>query len=415
LPESTLVIPSHTFTLHVPKMRSVCRWYSCPSSSVSVLPSGLRVVSLDENGPLTTLGLFINAGSRNEMCSALGVSQALSRLVSYSTFNRSSVRLIHDIENYHHFGVMRGREQTAIGLQSLRSEVPSAATLLLDMARPRCIEYEIRELAHALEDDTSNALACPFSYLEDEAHSTAFRAVGVGRSLYARRSSFSQEEIIRYLFSNWRAENSVVAAINVDHQQLVNALSSAPDAFQNAVDGFASPQTPKKCEYVGGESRRLTCDSLSFTVGFRGLSQSEGGNDLQRVIIHLLGNKLGQNWQSNAFTYSDTGLVTFSTKATSDESASSLVNHLITNFKGVKFTDADVKNAVEAVKANAFAMTDCPYTRLTCLLNECKPSEMSVECVNKTVASMLSSPVTLVSTGNSARLPSPSFIEAALK
>jgi predicted Zn-dependent peptidase len=404
-------------------MRSFGRWYSSAAQAQAasqvgavrstVLPNNLRVVTVDEQGPLSTIGLFFNAGSRNEVCSGLGVSHVLSRLATTSTFNRSAVRLIHDIENLQNFQIQRGRETTAITVQATRGEALNASNLLLDISRPRCIEYEIRDAAEALAHDTESALSCPSLSLEDEAHSTAFRAYGLGRSLYARKTDFSQEEVIKYLFSNWKADNAVVAALNVDHDQLVSALSKP--LFQNAVDGYDVPRTPKASTYFGGESRQFSSERLSFAIGFRGLSQTEGGKDLQKVVVRLLSNKLGKNWRASSFSYSDSGLVTFSSTSSAKEIAT-LVDSFTTSFKGAKFSASEVEAAKKAVESLSRACRDDPVSRLQSLVVKCGDVKtVTADQVNKAVAQILSSSVTLVSKGNSAHLPPPSYIEAKLK
>jgi len=403
-------------------MRSFGRWYSSAQAQAAsqvgavkstVLNNNLRVITVDEQGPFSTIGLFLNAGSRHEVCSGLGASHALARLATTSTFNRSAIRLTHDIENLHNFQIQRGRETTAITVQATRDEAANASSLLLDVARPRCLEFEIRDIAEALAHDSECALGCPVASLEDEAHSTAFRAVGLGRSLYARKTNFTQEEIIKYLFSNWKAENAVVAALNVDHDQLVSALSKP--FFQNAVDGFDVPRTPKASNYVGGESRHFSSDRLSFAVGFRGLSHTEGGKDLQKVIVRLLSNKLGKTWRASSFTYSDNGLVTFSASSSAKE-ISSLVDTFASTLKGAKFSATEVEAAKKAVESLSRANLDGPLTRLQSLVVNCGDVKtVTADQVNKAVTQILSSSVTLVSRGNSAHLPPPSYIEAKLK
>ena len=332
---------------------SILRFYSAaaPTAETTVLPNGLRVVSIDNGAPLATLGVLLQAGARHENCSTVGASHYLSRLATFSTFNRSSVRLTNQLENVHSFQVQAGRETTAFSLQALRSEAPSAAALLLDMLRPRVLEYEIRDVADAVAADTEEALATPSLYLEDEVHSTAFRARGLGRSLYAR-STLTQEQVLKFLYANWRAEFTTLVGLNVPHAQLVEA-ASAQGVLKDHVEGFSTPRTVKPADYQGGESRKYSSDSVRFAIGFRGLSHCEGGKDVQAVLVRLLSKRLGSQWTASSFTATDAGLVTLTSSSDLASGSDAVVDSGILSLKGPAFTQAEVDLAKKAVAAQA--------------------------------------------------------------
>ena len=384
---------------------------------MTVLPNGLRVLSLDQGGPLSSLGLFIQAGSRHERCGSLGSSHYLARPATYTTFNRSSVRLTNDLENVHAFQVSRGREYTSFSCQVLRDEVPSTASLLLDMARPRALEYEIRDVSEAVAADSAAALSTPSLLLEDEAHNTAFRAAGLGRSLYSRSSTnLQQEQIVRYLFNNWRPEFSTLVGVNVPHAQLVEA-AKAPENFKDHVEGLATPRTPgNPIAYRGGESRKYTVDPLQFALGFRGLSHAEGGKDIQPVVVHLLQKRLGDHWKGSSFTYTDAGLVVFSSFSPSASATSTIIKTAAESMKNGPFSEAEVEGAKRAVRAQCGV---CAQSSPAALLKSLvcgggNVAAVTADQANKFAIAIVSSPVTLVSVGNSGHLPPTYMIEEIL-
>mmetsp|Transcript_32375 Transcript_32375/g.50655 ORF Transcript_32375/g.50655 Transcript_32375/m.50655 type:complete len:406 (-) Transcript_32375:212-1429(-) len=386
---------------------------SCEAVKSSTLGNGLKVVSVDDGSNFSSVGLFIDAGARHERCSNLGSSHALSRLATYSTFNRSQVRVTHDIENVHNFNVCRGREKTAITAGSLRSESSATARLLVDLARPRCIEYEIRGIAEAVNADTAAAQADPAKYLEDELHSAAFRSVGLGRSLYAHNAeALTQEQIIEYLFSNWTAANSVLVATNVNHDEICSELERQ-GGFTNHVEGFISERASGQA-YFGGESRRQTNGDVHLAVGFKGYSQSEGGQDVQPVLAQLFSARLGASWCSNSHTYSDNGLISFATKVGSGDGASA-VESLVSALKGAPFTAEEVQAAKNAVNAKtSLNNQDAVHHLASLVIPAGNVNGVTVDQVNAAAKSVLSSKVSLASTGNLARLPSANSIESAL-
>lgn len=392
------------------------RAYSAEASAVktSVLGNGMKVVSMDNGTNFSSMGLFIEAGARHESCNSLGSSHALSRLATYSTFNRSNVRLVHDVENVYKFNIDTGREKTAITAGTLRDESVATAQLLLDVARPRCIEYEIRNVAGAINSDTAAAQADPSKFLEDEIHSAAFRSVGLGRSLYARNAeNLTQEQILEYLFSNWTAPNTVFAATNVNHDEIVAALE-AQGGFTNHVEGFIQKERSAGQPYVGGESRRQTNGNVALAVAFKGLSAAEGGQDVQPVLAQLLSARLDASWCANSYTYSDSGLLSFATSV-SGGAGEGAVESLVSALKGASFSAEEVAAAKKAVNVKASLSNQDPVGRLASLVAPAGDvNAVSVEAVNAAAKSMLSSKVSMASTGNLARLPSANAVESAL-
>jgi predicted Zn-dependent peptidase len=388
------------------------RCYSSEAVKSTVLKNGLRVVSVDDGTNFSSMGLFIEAGSRHERCNSLGTSHALTRLATYSTFNRSKIRLTHDVENVHAFNICRGREMTAFTASSLRGESAATAGLLVDVARPRCIEYEIRDVAPALNADTVAAQADDCKFLEDELHSAAFRSVGLGRSLYARDAgSLTQEQIIEYLFSNWTASNSVFAATNVDHDEIVSALE-AQNSFTNHVEGFIQDRATGQ-QYFGGESRRQTNGAVSLAVAFKGLSATEGGKDVQPVLAQAYATRLGASWCVNSHTYTDNGLLSFSTSAASG-AGEGAVEALLSGLKA-PVTAEELQAAKTAVEAKTRLQNQEPASRLASIaLPGGNVSAVTLDQVNAAAKASLSSKVSMASTGNLARLPSASAIESAL-
>jgi len=85
------------------------------------------------------------------------------------------------------------------------------------------------------------------------------------------------------------------------------------------------------------------------------------------VVVRLLLNKFGKNWRASSFSYSDSGLVTFSSTSSATEIAS-LVDSFASNFKGAQFSASEVEAAKRAVEALSRACRDDPVSRLQSLV-----------------------------------------------
>ena len=71
---------------------------------VSTLKNGITVASIENHGPVTTLGVVVRAGSRNESYESLGVSHMLRISAGLATKNHS------------YFGITRNLQQAGTGL-----------------------------------------------------------------------------------------------------------------------------------------------------------------------------------------------------------------------------------------------------------------------------------------------------------
>ena len=393
---------------------------------VSKLDNGLTVASIDARGPLASVGLFIGAGTRQENSTTAGASQYLARLATLSTPNRTRVRLIHDIENTHDFGVHRGRESTTISAKVLRNEVAGAAELLLDVARPNVFEYEIREVSEAVKADTQKAFNDSFAAIDDALHAVAFRNVGLGRPLYSPHLDVSQESVVRYLHSNWKPQRSVLTAVNVDHQELLDIVTKAA-SFQNVVEGYEEEVINLPTKYSGGEDVRLTGGDTYIAVGFEGVGVKGGSVAAQQVLARLLQTKvvnamLNNGTISNGYAksseYSDAGLLSVFLRANRQDGLAA-IDGLVSNLRGVKFTDAEVNAAkayVEsstAVKSERNLLGDIPSLAQSAAGSGV--SGVTAADVQKLATQVLKSNISLVARGQVEAIPSPQEIKSSLQ
>merc|ERR1712170_104697 len=94
-------IPKRQMSVETMKARTMAQ----PEGiQVSKLPNGLVVASLDNNKPVSTLGVVVKAGSKNETHDNLGASHVLRVMAGMGTKNHSS------------FGIVRNLQQIGSGL-----------------------------------------------------------------------------------------------------------------------------------------------------------------------------------------------------------------------------------------------------------------------------------------------------------
>lgn len=250
--------------------------------NISVLPSGLKVASVDNGGNLSTVGVFLNAGSRDEDNATRGSSLLLRHLALKSTQARSGFRLIRELErmganvaaNAHH-------EMMSYSGDVLR---PKALDLVRSLSEallyPALHPWEVKEAAALAIRESEQLAKNPPAIITEFMHTAAFHGVGLGQQLYGKKTSYEHldPDAVGTYLQNVLSQNSIcVAGVNVDHAELVEVASST----------FASvPETRSlrraNAEYVGGDFR-TEAEGESTIVGLA----FEGASWSSENIIHV--------------------------------------------------------------------------------------------------------------------------------
>ena len=85
---------------------------------VSTLPNGLTVASLENHSPVTTVGVVIKAGSRNEGYDNAGVSHALRIAAGMATKKNTAFGLCRNLQQVGgSMSCTQGREHTLYAVQ----------------------------------------------------------------------------------------------------------------------------------------------------------------------------------------------------------------------------------------------------------------------------------------------------------
>jgi len=100
---------------------------------VSTLPSGLTVASIENHSPITTLGVAIKAGSRNESYDNSGVSHALRVASGLATKKNSAFNICKNLQQVGaSMNCTQGREHTLYSVQVTRDNAEIGVDFLSD-------------------------------------------------------------------------------------------------------------------------------------------------------------------------------------------------------------------------------------------------------------------------------------------
>lgn len=203
---------------------------------VTALPSGLRVVSLDLYTSLPLLALFADAGSSRETGDAqVGISGVLQPLLTTPHCTSTAARDA--------FSLQVG------GATSTSTAVDTLATVLLSSTWS---ELELQRAHNACVYAQSESVASPAVQVGQALSAAAYGPTSTyGRpELRVRHAPPTLAQVVKFMGDNFKSESTVIAAVGVQHEELVERVAHA---FQRLERGSNGPRPTST--YVGGEVR----------------------------------------------------------------------------------------------------------------------------------------------------------------
>jgi predicted Zn-dependent peptidase len=262
------------------------------SVEVTSLPSGLSVVT-DAMPHLETasLGVWVGAGSRNELPDEHGISHLLEHMAFKGTSRRTARQIAEEIEVVGgDLNAATGVEATAYYARMLKADVPLALDVLSDiLSDPSFDPEELQREQNVIVQEIGAAEDAPDDLVFERLQETAFPGQPVGRSILGKREtvrSFDRKRLAAYLKRNYRAPDMlVVAAGAVDHAAVVAEVERRFAAF----GGPATP-SPEPARFVGGshiETRDL--EQVHVALAMQGLPQRDPELFSLQVFTSVLG------------------------------------------------------------------------------------------------------------------------------
>ncbi len=262
------------------------------SVEVTRLPSGLAVVT--ETMPhlhSTSLGVWVGAGSRDEMPKEHGISHLLEHMAFKGTKRRSARQIAEEIEAVGgDINAGTSIETTAYYTRVLKADVPLALDVLSDiLSNPSFDPAELSREQNVILQEIGAAEDTPDDVVFDHLQSIAYPDQPVGRSILGTPDSvcsFLQKDLRAYLARNYRAPDMVVSAAGaVEHRAVVDQVEKLFAGFE----GPAGP-APQPARFGGGsrlEPRDL--EQMHIALALEGVPQRDPSLYSLQVFTNLLG------------------------------------------------------------------------------------------------------------------------------
>jgi len=263
-----------------------------PATKVTTLPSGLRVATKESFGDVASVGVFIDAGVRDETADTKGAAYLVEQLALSGTASRSKTALETEVESMGGtLSVKTGREQSSYLLSCFGSDVKQGVDILSDLVTSVPVEnwesskeYILR--AYEESDTATRAL------IEDRLHQCAFRDCSLGYSAvgpYDGIDALTTAHLKSYVSANYTADKMVLVGTGaVDHAALVSMAEAKLGSI-----GAGSSAPAYEAPYFCGAELIYRNDEMGATafisVGYKTVPWKSGDAVAFMVMQHIIG------------------------------------------------------------------------------------------------------------------------------
>jgi predicted Zn-dependent peptidase len=262
------------------------------SVAVTKLKSGVHVVT-DTMAHLETasLGVWVNAGSRDERRDEHGISHFLEHMAFKGTRRRSARQIAEEIEAVGgDLNAATGAETTAYYARVLKPDVPLALDVLADiLSEPAFDREELVREQNVIVQEIGAVADTPDDLIFEHLQDVAFPDQPLGRSILGTPKtvkSFDGAKLREYLARNYRGPDMVVAAAGaVEHEAVVAEVERRFASF----NGPASP-APEPASFGGGshvEKRDL--EQVHIALALSGVPQTDPTLYSLQAFTNVLG------------------------------------------------------------------------------------------------------------------------------
>eukprot|EP00088_Acartia_fossae_P015819 TRINITY_DN18764_c0_g1_i1.p1 TRINITY_DN18764_c0_g1~~TRINITY_DN18764_c0_g1_i1.p1 ORF type:complete len:442 (+),score=157.97 TRINITY_DN18764_c0_g1_i1:38-1363(+) len=329
---------------------------------VSTLKNGVTVATIENHGPVSSLGVVIKAGARNEVYENAGVTHMLRICAGLATKNNSAFSLTRNLQQAGTGLVCtQGREHTIYSVQATRDNTDVAAGYLTDAVSNQLFKpWEVSDNTYRLKLEVENR--APGTYAMELLHAAAFRS-GLGNSLYCpshKIGAIKPEHLQQFVSKHFTGGRTAVVGINVNH-----AVIAKYAELLNLESGAGPSSIASK--FSSGEERRETGGDLAYVAlaapspGATSVKEALAAMLLQRILGSGPHIKRGASQGKLAVAaaeasagnhavsaigpmYSDAGLLGAMVVA-EGSAAGKVVSAVAATLRSISVTDADVAAA----------------------------------------------------------------------
>lgn len=198
---------------------------------VTTLPNGVKVATRQAFGEVSSVGIFMNAGVRDETAQTAGAANLVDQLALTGTQKRTKANLESEVDAMGaSMSMSSGREQTSFTMSVFNKDLAQGVDILSDIVTNVPVGNLAKEKEGILRnlEETNHSTR---SVIDDRLHACAFRDYSLGFSAtgpFDGIGSLTSDHLKSFVDSNWTADNMVIAAAGpLAHEELVKLAANS--------------------------------------------------------------------------------------------------------------------------------------------------------------------------------------------
>ncbi len=204
------------------------------------LDNGIRIVHKTSDTPIVHLGIFINAGSRDETLAQQGLAHFIEHVFFKGTETRRSSQIYNSIENYGgELNAYTAKEETCIHCSVLIEYFEKAAEVISDVLFHSTFpEKELAKEKAIILDEYYYYKDIPEEVILDDFDELVFKNHPLGWNILGEPSKikgFTKNDIKTFMDDNYHPEEMVISIIGgLDSQILLRVLKKCFEQGQSS-------------------------------------------------------------------------------------------------------------------------------------------------------------------------------------
>ncbi|CCM04458.1 uncharacterized protein FIBRA_06638 [Fibroporia radiculosa] len=222
-----------------------------PTVQITTLPNKIRVATESTPGHFSSVGLYVDTGSRYETPSTSGVSHFLDRLAFKTTTSRSEEEMAHAVDKLGgQILCSSSRESIMYQSSHFHQATPLAVSLIADTVLDAAfLPDEIAAQREAARYELREVSAKPEMILPEILHEVAYGEKTLGNPLLCpeHRIDVVDESVMRAFMTQWyRPERMVIAGAGMHHEQLVELADKCFSSLKHIPESAPQPQVSSR-------------------------------------------------------------------------------------------------------------------------------------------------------------------------
>ncbi len=343
-----------------------------PGAKITTLANGVRIVT--RRMPYlrsVTMGVWVDAGARDETQTENGLSHLIEHLIFKGTQKRTAFQIAKEFDDIGgQTNAFTTMENTCFHAKVMDSHLQTMVEIMSDIfLNSRFDKDELNKERPVILQEIGMVEDSPDEYIHVLSGKNFWGDHPLGRSILGTRENilrFDATTIKQFFQRLYQPGRIIISASgNVDHQQLVDLVGPAFEAIQKS-EGFPERRIPAGHTQVQLLAKKLEqthiCLSLNglptghpLRYGFSLMNTLVGGNMSSRLFQDIREKRgLAYTVYSFVATHVDSGM--FGAYAAVDparavETAQLLVNHMLA-LKNQRVAETELDSAKEYIKGN---------------------------------------------------------------